>query len=83
MTRGVDSVQATQIGLQVTFAFPWAAPSRRNEVQYLPKEIQTNKNLILVIQGHLGSRGLERKDSFEILWFYSCTRWTNSSTELL
>ena len=82
----MDSVQAIQIWLEVIFAFLWAAPSRRNEVQYLPKEIRVDKNLILVIQGYVVSRGLEWKDSCEILWFYYGTLWTNctdSSTELL
>lgn len=67
MTLGTGRVQATQTGLRAIFAFPWAAPSIRNEVQCLPKEIQVEKSVILVIQEHLLSWELRWKDSFEIL----------------
>lgn len=55
VTLGTGRGQATQTGLRAIFTIPWAAPSIRNEVQCLPKEIQVEKSIILVIQGHLGS----------------------------
>lgn len=53
MTVGMGRVQEMQRGFEAIFALSWAALSIRNEAQYLPKEVQVDKNLILVIQGHL------------------------------
>lgn len=49
ITVGMGRVQEIQRGFEAIFALPWAAPSIKNEAQYLPKEVQVDKNVILVI----------------------------------
>lgn len=74
MTVGTGRVQEMQAGYEAIFALSWAAPSIKNEAQCLHKEVQVDKNLILVIQGHLVSCGLRWKGSFEILKSCFCVQ---------
>lgn len=68
MTVGMGRVQEMQRGFEAIFALSWAALSIRNEAQYLPKEVQVDKNLILVIQGHLWTEMEGQLWSFQILF---------------